>query len=70
MMNIIIECTKMLQKNEYDFWALFTRGIAYYEMGEYENALCDFNEVVNIDPYCNAAYYYLGAISEKNNKNN
>ena len=69
-MNDIIECNIRIRKNPYDLEAFFMRGVAFYEMDEYEKALEDFNEVFYINPLNEAIYYYLGAISEKKNSNN
>lgn len=38
----------------------FSRGIVYYNAGEYENAAAQFKEAVKEDPANAEAYYYLG----------
>ena len=69
-MNNINEYNRMLQKDPEDFRAFFGRGVAYYEMGEYDKALEDIKEVLDIYPDFNEAYYYLSSIYEKINSNN
>ena len=56
-----VEFTTKIMRFVDDFEAYVTRGGFYYEIGELEQALVDFDQVVNLDPLYAPAYYYRGA---------
>jgi len=49
-----------------DFY--FERGIAYYKKGEFDKAIADLTEVINLDPKSYGAYHNRGAAYSKQGK--
>ena len=51
------------QKPSSDAHYYFRQGIAYYETGQYDNAISDFNKALEINPNYAEAYYNRGIIN-------
>ena len=62
---VISEMTKLIQQNKAFFPAYLTRGIAYYNLGRYEDAIKDFLFGLAITPDQPENYYYAGLSFEK-----
>jgi tetratricopeptide (TPR) repeat protein len=54
-----------LQEKPNDLGALALRGMAKYNLGNYQDAEADFNQVVVLDPNFIHSHYYLGLINER-----
>ena len=57
---IILHHDKIIKINPQDLQAYDKRGIAKYNLGEYKNALNDFNHAISIYPNYANAYYHRG----------
>lgn len=64
MMSAIEEYSKALIRNPAYVQALYNRGYGYYALGMYDEALRDFESVLNADQYHARSYFMIASIYE------
>jgi tetratricopeptide (TPR) repeat protein len=52
--------TQTIEINPHDAVAFYARGVAYYRLGEHQNAITDYTRAIDINPTLEIAYYRRG----------
>jgi tetratricopeptide (TPR) repeat protein len=55
------DCTRSLQAKSH-YLAYFHRGLAFYRLGDYEQAIADYNQTILLNPTYYQAYYNRGLV--------
>jgi tetratricopeptide (TPR) repeat protein len=63
--HIIFKLSKIIELNPEDAKAYYNRGIAYYFLGQYLQAIKDYNKSIELNPEFAEAYYNRGFIYDK-----
>jgi tetratricopeptide (TPR) repeat protein len=56
----VAACSRILERNPEEGWALLNRGISYSRLGDYDRALADLNAVMHIGSITGGAHYERG----------
>ena len=57
---IIIAHTQAIEINPHDALAFYTRGVAYYRLGDQQSAITDYTQAIELNPLLEIAYYRRG----------
>ena len=57
---VIIAQTQAIEINSDDALAFYTRGVAYYRLGDQQRAIVDYTQAIDLNPLFAIAYYRRG----------
>jgi tetratricopeptide (TPR) repeat protein len=57
---IVIAQTQAIEINPRDPLAFYTRGVAYYRLGDHQSAITDYTQAIDLNPGSEIAYYRRG----------
>ena len=57
---VIIAQTQAIEINPRDALAFYTRGVAYYRVGDHQSAITDYTQAIDLKPMFEIAYYRRG----------
>ena len=58
--DIIIAQTRAIELNPRDPLAFYTRGVAYYRLGDHRSAIVDYTQAIELNPLLEIVYYRRG----------
>ena len=66
-MDVIAACDQNIASDSRDAQVYQARGAAWYRIGDYDRAIADFTQSINIDPKYIRAFYSRGVFTENLN---
>jgi tetratricopeptide (TPR) repeat protein len=57
---VIIAQTQAIELNPRDPLAFYTRGVAYYRLGDHQSAITDYTQAIDLNPMLETTYYRRG----------